>query len=97
MWLICFDAHCKYPFMVMRNIGQTTYKNTIDTLQQIFSSEGLPDTIVTDNDSQFVSDGFNAFCDELYVKHLTTPTYHPASNGKARGVKKKRSFWFVTC
>ena len=107
MWLICIDAHFKYPFVVMRNIGQTTPKkeNAIDSLQQIFSLEGLPDTLLTDNGSQFVSDKFNAFCIELNIKHLTTLTYHNASNGKAerfvqtfkREVDKKRLFWFDLC
>ena len=83
MWLICIDAHSKYPFVVMRNIGQNTSKNTIDSLQQIFWLKRLPDTIVTDNGSQSVSNEFNAFCDEINIKHLTTPTYHPASNGEA--------------
>ena len=56
MWLICIDAHSKYPFVVMRNIGQTPYKNTIDSLQKIFLLVGLPATIVTDNRGRFVSD-----------------------------------------
>ena len=60
----------------------------------------MPDTIVTDIGGQFVSDECNAFCDELNIKHLTTPTYHPASNGEAgrfvetfkRGVEKNVHF-----
>ena len=83
MWLICVDAFSKYPYVTMLNIGQTTSKHTIDALQQIFSFEGLPDTIVSDNGVQFVSREFENFCVKLNIKHLTSPIFHPASNGEA--------------
>ena len=37
MWFICVDAHSKYPYVVMQNVGQTTAKETISALQQIFA------------------------------------------------------------
>ena len=43
----------------------------------------LPDTIVSDNDVQFVSREFENFCVKLNIKHLTSPIFHPASNGEA--------------
>ena len=83
MLLICIDAHSKYSFVVIRSICQNTSKNAIDSPQQIFLLERLPGKIVTDNGSQFVSEEYNAFCDELIIKHLTTSTYHPASYDEA--------------
>ena len=83
MWLICIDAFSKFPYVTMLNVGQTTSKHTIESLQQIFSIEGLPDTIVTDNGTQFVSSEFENFCVGLNIKHLTSPVFHPASNGEA--------------
>ena len=83
MWLICVDAFSQYPYVTMLNIGQTTSKHTIDALQQIFSFEGLPDTIVSDNGVQFVSREFKNFCVKLNIKDLTSPIFHPASNGEA--------------
>ena len=83
MWLICVDAFSKYPYVVMLNIGQTTAAHTVDALQQIFSLEGLPDTIVTDNGTQFVSNVFENFCVKFNIAHLTSPVFHPASNGEA--------------
>ena len=96
MWLIVVDAFSKYPYVVMLNVGQTTADHTIDALQQIFAMEGLPDTIVTDNGTQFVSSVFENFCIKFNIKHLTSPAFHPASNGEAerfvqtfkRGVEK---------
>ena len=67
----------------MLNIGQTNAKTTIDTLDHVFAIEGQPDTIVTDNGSQFTSQEFQTFCAQFGVVHLTSPVFHPASNGEA--------------
>ena len=67
----------------MQNVGQTTAKETISALQQIFAIEGLLDTIVTDNGTQFTSQEFHRFCIQHQIKHLTSPVFHPMSNGEA--------------
>ena len=36
MWFICVDAHFKYPYVVMQNVGQTTAKETISALPTNF-------------------------------------------------------------
>ena len=82
MWLICVDAFAKYPYVTMLNVGQTTYTHTVDVLKQIFAIEGLPDTNVTDNGPQFVSNEFDDFCVHFNFKHLTSPVFYPASNGE---------------
>ena len=66
----------------MLNVGQTSSKRAIDALNKVFSFEGLPDTIVTDNGRQFVSNEFYKYCTKFNVKHLTSLTFHPASYGK---------------
>jgi len=67
MWFICIDAFSKYPYVTMLNVEQTTSKHTIDALQQTVSFEGLPDTITSDNGTQFVSKEFKAFCLRLNI------------------------------
>lgn len=83
MWLVCVDAHSKFPYVAMLNVGQTTTKSTVNSLEHIFSIEGLPDTIVTDNGTQFVSHEFENYCAKLNIRHVTSPVFHPASNGEA--------------
>ena len=51
--------------------------------QQIFAIERLPDTIVTDNGTQFTSQEFQRFCIQHQIEHLTSPIFYPASNGEA--------------
>ena len=79
MWLICDDAFSKRP-IVMLNVGQTTADHKIDALEQIFAVESLPDTLVTDNGTQFVSCAFEQFCANFDIQHLTSPVFHLASN-----------------
>ena len=83
MWLLCVDAYSKYPYVAMLEIGSTTSAHTIAALRHIFITEGLPETIVTDNGRQFVSGEFEEFCRLNGICHLTSAPFHPASNGEA--------------
>ena len=60
-----------------------TTNNSIGFLHELFARFGVPDTLVTDNGTQFTSAEFKEFCDMFRVKHITTPPYHPRSNGLA--------------
>jgi len=44
---------------------------------------GAPDSLVSDNGSQFVADFFQRVCSLLRVSNLFTTTYHPQTNGQA--------------
>ena len=49
---------------------------------------GLPDSIVSDNDSQFTAQEFQDFCKSNRIQHTRVAPYHPSSNGLAeRAVK----------
>uniref|UniRef100_A0A3B5QD86 Integrase catalytic domain-containing protein n=1 Tax=Xiphophorus maculatus TaxID=8083 RepID=A0A3B5QD86_XIPMA len=50
-------------------------------LRSIFSREGNPDYIVTDNGPQFLSSSFADFLRERGISHLRTSVYHPQCNG----------------
>ncbi|XP_055918601.1 uncharacterized protein K02A2.6-like [Eupeodes corollae] len=64
-------------------MGSTTSEATIKALQNKFAIEGLPETLVSDNGSQFSSSVFAEFCHELGIVHIKTAPFHPASNGEA--------------
>ncbi|CAF4689292.1 unnamed protein product, partial [Rotaria sp. Silwood2] len=76
------DAKSKFPIVVdMKN--NTTAKYVCDALEQIIDWFGPPQTLVTDNGPPFNSYEMNKFYDKYAIKHITTPPYHPASNGLA--------------
>lgn len=57
-----------------------------ETVAKIFVEEivlkfGIPQTILTDQGSNFLSELFNNICKLLKIKKLKTTAYHPQSNG----------------
>nr|VZI35612.1 unnamed protein product [Spirometra erinaceieuropaei] len=52
-------------------------------LRRIFSQHGLPEVLVSDNGSQFISSTFEDFCRQHNIQHLRSLPYHPQSNGQA--------------
>ncbi|CAH8629503.1 unnamed protein product [Schistosoma haematobium] len=80
-FLVCVDAYSKWPEIFP--INQITSQQTIMKLRQLFSRFGVPDVLVTDNGTQFISSIFSDFCKRFGVKHVRSPPYHPQSNGQA--------------
>lgn len=81
MFLIMVDAHSKWPEVI--KMKRTTTENTINVLRTVFSRNGIPSRIVSDNGPQFTSREFESFMLSNGIKHITTAPYHPASNGLA--------------
>ncbi|XP_052696239.1 uncharacterized protein K02A2.6-like [Crassostrea angulata] len=81
MFLIMVDSNSKWPEVV--KMSTTTSTRTIDVLRTIFSRNGLPVTIVSDNGPQFTSREFEEFLNANGIKHIKTSQYHPSSNGLA--------------
>lgn len=80
-WMIVVDAYSKFPYICP--MTSITSQNTLKMLSKLFTIEGLPETLVTDNGPQLTSQEFQNFCNNLDIEHLTTAPFHPASNGEA--------------
>ena len=76
------DSYRKWP-EVFRCKKKTTTEITINFLHELFARFGLVDCLVSDNGTQFTLADFKEFCETLQIKHITTPPYHPRSNGQA--------------
>ena len=81
MFLILVDTYSKWPEVVM--MSSTTAQRTVTELRTIFARLGIPEVLVSDNGPQFSSEVFRDFMRANGVLHLTSPAYHPATNGQA--------------
>lgn len=61
----------------------TTAESTIHCLTELFARFSFPETIVSDNGPQFVSQEFKHIVQAMGAQHVLTAPYHPSSNGLA--------------
>ena len=59
-FLVVVDAHSKWPEIFP--MQQTDTQSTITVHRRLFSQHGFPETLVSDNGSQFMSESFQQFC-----------------------------------
>jgi hypothetical protein len=81
MFLVIVDAKSKWPEVVMTT--STTSEKTVEILRNVFSRNGLPEILVSDNGPQFTSQEFQHFLQMNGIHHITSAPYHPATNGLA--------------
>ena len=74
--LIC-DYFSKFPFLYR---AKTSFWSLRDRLIDLFSIEGYPDEIVSDNRPLFQSKEFAKFLSGLGIKHTTSSPGYPRSN-----------------
>ncbi|XP_037560862.1 uncharacterized protein K02A2.6-like [Dermacentor silvarum] len=61
----------------------TTTEATISYRQELFCRFGFPETLVSDNGTQFTSADFQEYLQRVGTRHVRTAPYHPISNGLA--------------
>ena len=76
MWLLLIDSFSKWPEV----LEMTTAP--ISKLKQIFTAQGLPEQIVSENGLQFTASEFNDYCSLCGILYTTTAPYHPRSNAE---------------
>jgi len=86
MFLVISDSFSKWPEIFKVNKADTN--NTLIKLKKVFARFGLPNTIVSDNGTPFTSSEFSEFCQYNRIQHLTSPPYHPSSNGADKNAVK---------
>lgn len=80
-YLIVVDAHSGWPEIV--STSSMTSKTVIQHLSVMFATHGLPDVLVSDNGTPFVSAEFQEFVTRHGIRHKTSAPYHPSTNGTA--------------
>ena len=84
-------------FFEVDRLEQLTSLAVIKKLKPHFARFGIPNTLVTDNDPQFISDDFRDFSMKYQFEHITTSPYHHQSNGKAKSAVKQAKRIIRTC
>ncbi|XP_062537823.1 uncharacterized protein K02A2.6-like [Armigeres subalbatus] len=79
-FLLVVDSYSKWPEVVQTS--RITAPATIRILRSLFARLGMPETLVSDNGTQFTSAEFAKFCSTNGIHHITTAPFHSQSNGK---------------
>ena len=79
MFLLITDTHSQW--MDIHCVNSATSNTTIEKLKSNFASHCLPEILVSDNGSNFVSSEFKSFLLKNGIKHITSAPYHLASKG----------------
>ena len=80
-YLVVVDAYSKWPEVF--EMTSTTSSKTMECLTKLFAQFGNPETLVSDNGTQFTSSEFKSFCELNGINHIRSPPFHPQSNGQA--------------
>ena len=79
--MVIVDAHSKWPEVCTMTSIST--QATISCLHDVFCRFGFPETLVSDNGTQFTSAEFQSYLQGIGTRHVRTAPYHPSSNGLA--------------
>ena len=90
MFLIIIDAHSKWAEVIPTH--SSMYSVTTDIIYTIFARFDVPNRLVSDNGTQFVSEEFKIFTRTNTMRHIASAPYQPGKNGIAeRFVKSSKT------
>lgn len=81
-FLVVIDAKSKWAEVGVSTSAPTSV-STMEMLQNIFSRNGFPEVMVSDNATIFKSDEFTKFCTDAGIFQKCIAPGHPATNGLA--------------
>ncbi|XP_015280718.1 PREDICTED: uncharacterized protein K02A2.6-like [Gekko japonicus] len=85
LFFILVDSYSKWLEVVP--ITSTSSKAAIRAMWRIFRTQGIHDTLVTDNGIAFTSSEFQDFTRYYGIRHVRSAPFHPATNGQAECMK----------
>ena len=86
-FLIVVDCMTDWPD-IFQFKNSTNANELIRTTRELFCRTAVPDTIWSDQGTNFMSESFQNFLKEWGVLHKTSSPRHPQSNGKAEATVK---------
>ena len=85
-YLVTVDYYSDYWELDL--VSDTTSETVVGCTKAHFARHGIPETVVTDNGTQFVARAYEEFATEWEFQHVTTSPYHSQSNGKVEAAVK---------
>ena len=77
--LVLVDYATRFPEATP--LSSTESEKVADALIDMFSRYGIPDELLSDQGTNFVSTVMQQVCDRLGIKKIKTSPYHPQTNG----------------
>lgn len=69
-------------------------ETVVAALKDVFSRHGVPETVLSDNGSQYTGAPFKNFATEYGFNHITSSPRYPQANGEAeRAVASVKGLW----
>ena len=85
-YLLTVDYYSRYPEVIKLN--STTSTSVITAMKSVFSRNGIPNTVISDNGPQYDSVEMKQFASSYRFNHITSSPYYPQSNGLAKCMVK---------
>ena len=70
-------------YIEVAKLPSITSHEVVQHLKSIFSHHGIPDTVISDNDSQYTAILFKIFSEQYGFVHVTSSPKYPQANGAA--------------
>lgn len=80
-YLLIVDYYSR--FIEIARLNGLTASEVITRTKSIFTRQGIPETVVSDNGPQYSSEAYKTFAEDYQFKHVTSSPYFPQSNGEA--------------
>ena len=81
LFLILVDTRSGWPEVI--KVKDRSAETTVNALRVVFSRQGIPLTLVSDNAAEFCSNELESWLLKVGCRPYKTPPYHPQSNGIA--------------
>ena len=79
-YLIIADYSTKFPF-IRKMPRHCTSSAVVAAMKQVFSEQGIPEKVISDNGPQYDSAHFKTFACDWGFEHVTSSPHFPQSNG----------------
>lgn len=85
-YLVLVDSYSRY--LEISQLSNLTSAHVISKMKTVFARHGVPETVISDNGTQFTSAEFRDFADKWNFDHQTSSPHYPVSNGQAESAVK---------